>query len=97
MYLLAPSAALAFYLNQEKKNSECEASRADRIRGTYENKIRFFCAPEKFFEVFAGGRKEDGSPFMTYSDFLHAMTPYDHCELKNTSEEYLKKFKPKIV
>jgi hypothetical protein len=26
---------------------------ADRIRGNYENKIRFFSPPEKIFEVFA--------------------------------------------
>jgi len=31
----------------------CEASRSDRIRGNYENKIRFFASPEKIFEVFA--------------------------------------------
>ena len=34
---------------------------------------------------------------MSYADFLNAMTPYDHDELNNTSEEYLKKYKPKLV
>lgn len=34
---------------------------------------------------------------MSYADFLHAMTPYNHCDLKNTSEEYLKKFTPKLL
>ncbi len=34
--------------------AECaEVSRQDRIRGVYENKIRFFSPPEKIFETFA--------------------------------------------
>ena len=29
-------------------------STQDKVRGTYENRIRFFAAPEKIFETFAG-------------------------------------------
>lgn len=30
-----------------------DLSRAEKIRGNYENKIRFFSPPEKVFEIFA--------------------------------------------
>lgn len=43
-----------------------EPSTADRIRGNYENKIRFFANPEKIFETFANIREEDGV-FMSYN------------------------------
>lgn len=74
-YLVAP-AALCFYLLQNQQQAECEASRQDRIRGNYENKIRFYAAPEKMFEVFAGQKMEDGNFEMSFADFLHALTPY---------------------
>lgn len=46
------------------------------IWGNYENKIRFFAAPEKMFEVFANLKHKDGSTEMSYAEFLHALTPY---------------------
>lgn len=58
---------------------ECQASRSDRIRGNYENKIRFFASPEKVFEVFSNDvDAETGEVLMTYGDFLHTMTPYNN-------------------
>jgi hypothetical protein len=36
------------------------------MRGLYENKIRFFCGPEKIFEIFATKRTEDGELVMTF-------------------------------
>jgi hypothetical protein len=53
---MVPFAAFALYLAQEKRKviaADCEVSTADRIRGNYENKIRFFSPPEKIFETFA--------------------------------------------
>ena len=60
----------------------CEASTADRIRGNYENKIRFFAPPEKIFEVFATNQQEDGGLQMSYSDFLRALTPFNQIAIK---------------
>jgi hypothetical protein len=54
-----------------------EPSTAERIRGNYENKIRFFAAPEKIFETFANIREPDGGVFMSYKDFFHSLTPYN--------------------
>jgi hypothetical protein len=65
----------------------CEsASTADRIRGNYENKIRFFAPPEKIFEVFATHQGDDGALSMNYSDFMRALTPYNYCSLKEEKE-----------
>ena len=79
MFLLAPM-ALALYMSkqqEESQPSECyNATRSEKIRGNYENKIRFFSPPEKSFEIFAGEKTEEGEMRMTYKDFLHAMTPY---------------------
>jgi len=99
--LLAPL-AIAFYMgsqNQEDTAVECEASRSDRIRGNYENKIRFFAAPEKVFEIFASEEDEgDQSTQMSYSDFLHCLTPYNNGELISDEDikEYLKNNTPRI-
>jgi hypothetical protein len=82
MGLMVAPLALALYMNQRQEPTavECEASRADKIRGNYENKIRFFAAPEKVFEIFAS--EQDGDELvMSYGDFLHAMTPYNMDEL----------------
>jgi hypothetical protein len=35
-----------------------ELPRAEKIRGNYENKIRFFSPPEKVFEIFAHQKDE---------------------------------------
>jgi hypothetical protein len=60
MYWLAPLAMIFFVQNQNQDQlNECEGiDRAERMRGLYENKIRFFCAPEKIFEIFASHRDE---------------------------------------
>jgi len=39
---------------ENERYASCEeVSQTDRIRGNYENKIRFFSPPEKVFEIFA--------------------------------------------
>jgi Ca2+-binding EF-hand superfamily protein len=98
MALLIAPLALAVYIanDQLKEVTECEASRADRIRGAYENKIRFFSSPEKVFEVFSSINTESGELRMSYADFLHALTPYTHGELSTCSEKYLEENKDKI-
>ena len=63
-----------------------QASTADRIRGNYENKIRFFSPPEKIFEVFATKQFEDGSLVMTYADFIRAMIPYNNEKVKSNAQ-----------
>lgn len=91
--------ALALYLSnlEQTEVSECEpASRADRIRGSYENKVRFFSSPEKVFEVFSHTKTESGELRMSYADFLHALTPYTHGELTHCSEKYLEQNNEKI-
>ena len=99
MFLLAPLSVMMIY-NQQKKDevqAECEAaSRSDRIRGAYENKIRFFSPPEKVFEIFASHKTEDGELVMTYSDFLEANSPYNHTALFKDSEDYIKDNNPQF-
>ena len=70
--------------------------RADKLRGLYENKIRFFCGPEKVFEIFATDRGENGKLKMTYVDFYKAVTPFTYCSVHNT-KEYFEKFKPELL
>lgn len=70
--------ALAFYQMSESKENECEASRSSLIRGKYENKIRFFAAPEKIFEIFANDKNDEGEMTMDYAHFLHCITPYNY-------------------
>lgn len=89
-----------FYLNQKNNESysECEeVSRASKIRGAYENKIRFYSPPEKVFEVFSSEKTESGEMRMSYPDFLRAMIPYSYGPLENNAEEYLKNNKPYII
>ena len=100
MALLVAPAALAFYVaNQEEEKNLCEPSRADRIRGNYENKIRFFASPEKVFEVFATEEDEQGNTQMSYSDFLDCLTPYSQGDLMEQSAivEYLKNHTPEVL
>ena len=73
-----------------------EGSTADRIRGNYENKIRFFSPPEKVFETFSTHQEEDGTLMMKYSDLLRAMTPYNYQEIKDP-KEYMDKYQEKIA
>ena len=86
---------------QQKENdtySQCEEpSRADSIRGNYENKIRFFSPPEKCYEIFASDKTESGELRMTYKDFLRAMTPYCHTPFFEDTEDYLKEHTPAIL
>lgn len=91
---------LAYYVaNQEEEKNLCEPSRADRIRGNYENKIRFFASPEKVFEVFATEEDEEGNTQMSYCDFLECLTPYNQGELMESDavKEYLKDHTPKAM
>ena len=101
MYLFGP---MAFMLLMNKKSeeepSECEAaSRADKIRGAYENKIRFFAPPEKMFEVFSTLKSPEGELRMSYADFLQTMTPYNHGKLqdKDFIEDFVKEHTPRIL
>jgi hypothetical protein len=79
---LLPAVALLY---AGLKTAECEDdSRSEKIRGRYENKIRFFSPPEKVFEVFASKKNEEtGQLVMTYGEFLRALTPYVYCGLKS--------------
>ena len=79
---------------------ECfNASRAEKIRGNYENKIRFFSPPEKSFEIFSSEKTEEGEMRMSYKDFLHAMTPYCYTAFFEDEDvdAYLKDHRPSIL
>ena len=77
---------------------ECyEAPANEKIRGNYENKIRFFSPPEKSFEIFASEKTQDNEMRMSYKDFLHAMTPYCYAPYFEEAEEYVKDHKPEIL
>jgi hypothetical protein len=65
-------------------------SRGETIRGNYENKIRFFAAPEKVFEIFAHEKDENDRLVMSYADFLNAITPFNGIVFEQEAEEYLK-------
>ena len=78
---MAPAVLALYIASREEDRNLCEATRADRIRGNYENKIRFFASPEKVFEVFATEEDKEGEPQMSYSDFLDCLTPYNQGEL----------------
>lgn len=60
--LLAPMTLIIFMQQRnDERYARCEeVSRADGIRGSYENKIRFFSPPEKTFEIFASEKTEEG-------------------------------------
>lgn len=78
-------------------SNECEeAPRQDRIRGTYENKIRFFSPPEKIFETFATAKDAEGQLVMTYADFFRALTPYNYTEIKD-NKSYFEKHQPDVL
>ena len=99
MYLAAPVAVLLFLKQKSNENySQCEASRADKIRGAYENKIRFFAPPEKMFEIFATQRTKDGELVMSYADFLRTITPYNFGEIPSDDfiQGYVDKNAPEI-
>ncbi len=61
---------------------ERRLSTQDKVRGTYENRIRFFASPEKMYETFASMKKE-GRLFLSYGDFLRAVTPFNYSPMKD--------------
>ncbi len=90
---------MALYASQSSYShlNQCEEpSRSDKIRGNYENKIRFFSPPEKIYETFASIKTEDGKLVMSYSDFFRALTPYNYTEIKD-NKKYFEKFQPDIL
>ena len=100
MYLAAPVAMLLFMNQKSKENySQCEPSRGDKIRGGYENKIRFFAPPEKMFEIFATIKTEDGELCMSYADFLRTVTPYNYGDLPEEEDiqKYLEDHAPRVL
>ena len=93
--LLAP---LTLPLFMNKPDAECEEmSRADWIRGKYENKIRFFSPPEKVFEIFAHAKNEDGELEMSIADFMKCITPFNYSNLEGDAEDYLKENPPNVL
>ncbi len=84
--------ALAMYgMSRAAECEEGDVSRQDKIRGNYENKIRFFSPPEKIFETFAHSKDKDGNLVMSYADFFRALTPYNYTEIKD-NKEYFEKY-----
>jgi len=99
MFLFAPLAAVMLYqaANSEKEAASCEGlDMGEKLRGTYENKIRFFCAPEKIFEIFANQKTEEGKLVMSYEDFFKCVTPFNYTTSGN-AVDYFKKYKVKSL
>lgn len=97
MMMLAPLALVMFMQTKDDKMAACEEpSRADIIRGNYENKIRFFSPPEKTYEIFAS-EKVDDELRMSYKDFLRAMTPFCYTPFFEGTSEYVEKHLPSII
>ncbi len=97
MMLLAPMTLILFMSNKDQTLAACEEpSRADIIRGNYENKIRFFSPPEKTFEIFAS-EKVDDELRMSYKDFLRAMSPFCYTPFFEGAEDYVKEHMPAII
>lgn len=77
---------------KENALNECESlDRAEKMRGLYENKIRFFCGPEKIFEIFAGERDAESKLQMSYKEFFKAVTPFNYSPSKDM-DDYFKRF-----
>lgn len=86
-----------YQVDQQNRPSECEElDRTEKMRGLYENKIRFFCGPEKIYEIFASNRTEAGQLTMSYKDFYRAVTPFTYCSTSK-ADEYFKRFSPKTL
>jgi hypothetical protein len=97
-WMLMPALALPLFMN--KPEAECEEmSRAEWIRGKYENKIRFFSSPEKVFEIFSNSKNEEGELEMSIGDFMKCITPFNYSKSDHEEEsaEYLKNHVPKIL
>ena len=96
---MAPVTLIMFMQQRQKENfAQCEEpSRSDRVRGLYENKIRFFSPPEKTFEIFATSKTEDGELRMSYKDFLRAMTPFCYTPFFEDTDKYLENNTPEIL
>ena len=66
----------------------------EKIRGTYENKIRQHAPPEKIFETFASIKKGKEF-FMTEKDFFHSLTPYNYAT-NIDQEEFFTEFGSRV-
>jgi len=98
LMLLAPLTLIMFLQQREDMHGACEeVTRADVIRGKYENKIRYFSPPEKSFEIFASERTEDGELRMSYKDFLRAMTPFVYTPFFEETDKYLEAHMPMFL
>ena len=86
-FMMPMAVAGGAYLYQKRDDEPALAvATADRIRGNYENKIRFFSPPEKIFEIFATIQGENGALQMSYVDFLRTLTPYNYGDMKSKDE-----------
>ena len=94
--IMAPLTYKLTYFNDSRVSFCSEASVQDRLRGSYENKIRFFSTPEKIYETFATSKDENGKLTMSYSDFFKALTPYNFTEMKD-NKPYFKVYSPDIL
>ncbi len=74
-----------------------EPGTADRIRGNYENKIRFFAPPEKIFETFSSIKTDDKGVVMSYDNFFHSMTPYSYTASDEEANKYLETHSPEVL
>lgn len=72
--VLKTQSSMAFCAEMEQRRP---LSTQERVRGTYENRIRFFAPPEKIFETFAHTKKQ-GKLYLSYGDFLKAVTPFNY-------------------
>lgn len=95
--VMAPLAIKFLIIDREVKVAHCaDISRQDRIRGNYENKIRFYSPPEKIFQTFASVKTENNKLAMTYLDFFRALTPYNYTGFRD-NKDYFEKYSPDIL
>lgn len=60
----------------------------ESVKGTKENKIRFFGTPTQIFKNFSTVKDEDGNDAMTYQDFFNALTPFNYQKVKDNSKYF---------
>jgi len=68
---------------------------SERIRGSYENKIRQFAKPEKVFETFAS-TKEGKTCYMSPADLFKTFTPYNFSTNRDM-EDFFKHYESQLV
>eukprot|EP00397_Hematodinium_sp_SG-2012_P034591 GEMP01037112.1.p1 GENE.GEMP01037112.1~~GEMP01037112.1.p1 ORF type:complete len:403 (+),score=93.32 GEMP01037112.1:236-1444(+) len=61
---------------EKESNGPARFESLDRVRGNYENRIKFFSNPEKIFEYFATTTDKDGAPVMSQKDFMNSLVPH---------------------